>query len=88
MDAKLSIARGTMYKFNQLQLEGLDAATEQWARGHWKLAQGSPMNAPYVDDFLRTVSKSERLAGVKSFVTEMKPVSEAVVDVHIKFRAN
>ena len=52
-DVAVAIERGTQFAMGELMLPGLDEKEEAKARKRWKLAAGEPLNALYVNEFLK-----------------------------------
>jgi len=86
VDVTVEVAKGAQFLFGELQIEGLDDATQQRLAGLWKLPKGAPMNQYYTDDFSRSVLPSLR-GKYKTFKSELHMHKDAnVVDVWLKFQ--
>ena len=86
VDVTIDVNKGRQFVFGGLRLSGLDAATEQTVAPMWRLRAGEPMNAGYVDEYLRKIWPYLK-GRVKTASQELtnRPDS-AVMDVHIAFR--
>jgi hypothetical protein len=71
--------------FRALKIEGLTAAQESAVRRLWMLQGGAPMNAGYVDEFIKAAfgKIGEEYSGV---ATQMDRAEDNTVDVVITFR--
>jgi outer membrane protein insertion porin family len=86
VDVTVEVAKGPQFLFGDLQIEGLDAATQERLSKLWKLPKGAPMNQYYVDDFFRSVQPSLK-GKVKTFKSETHVHQDAnVVDVTLTFQ--
>jgi len=85
VDIKVAYEPGKRFTFGALKLNGLNAAQESAVRRIWMLPAGAPMNAAYVDEFIKAAfgKIGEEYSGVAS---QMEPVGESAVDVVITFR--
>jgi hypothetical protein len=85
VDIKVAYEPGKKFVFGALKLSGLNTAQESAVRQIWMLPAGAPMNAGYVDDFIRAAfgKIGEEYAGVAS---QLEPSGENSVDVVITFR--
>ena len=81
----MEVRKGAQFRFGELHIEGLDAATRQRLAGLWKLPGGAPMNELYINDFFRSVLPSLR-GRFRTYGSEMHVHKDAkVVDVTLKF---
>jgi len=60
VDVTVKVTKGRQYHFASIELKGLSDADRQKAMGLWKLPVGQPMDAPYVDEFLKSVFAAAR----------------------------
>ena len=82
----VAINPGPVFTFGTLVLIGLDEKSEAKARKRWQLASGEPMNAGYVTDYLRELSRSGLIAG-RSMSQEFKPrPGSQTIDLQLVFR--
>jgi outer membrane protein insertion porin family len=58
VDLAAEVRPGKQFFFGQLLISGLDASARARAQKLWTLKPGDPMNAPYIDDYLREVGKA------------------------------
>lgn len=85
VDVNVEVRKGAQFRFGELHIEGLDAATRQRLAGLWKLPGGAPMNELYINDFFRSVLPSLR-GRFRTYGSEMHVHKDAkVVDVTLKF---
>jgi outer membrane protein insertion porin family len=81
----LTVNKGRQFFFGKLQLTGLEPEAARQARLLWKLSAGSPMNEPYIGEYLRTLLPT--LQGVKSVSRDLRVrPGTTVVDVIVSFR--
>ncbi len=85
VDIKVAYEPGKQFVFGALKLSGLNTAQESAVRQIWTLPAGAPMNAGYVDDFIKAAfgKIGEEYSGVAS---QLEPSGENAVDVVITFR--
>ena len=85
VDLKVAYEAGKQFVFGALKLGRLTPAQESAVRRIWMLPAGAPMNAGYVDEFIKAAfgKIGEEYSGVAS---QMEPTGENVVDVVITFR--
>jgi len=81
---RLDVDRGSQFTFGALTLMGLDAKAEAAAHKRWRLQEGDPMDATYVDEFLKDVLQRVKATGVAQ---DMK-VREftRIIDLTLSFR--
>ena len=85
VDIRVAYEPGKRFVFGALKVEGLTASQESAVRRLWMLPAGAPMNAGYVDEFIKAAfgKIGEEYSGV---ATQMEPAGENTVDVGITFR--
>ncbi len=86
VDVTVQVKKGPQFLFGELEIEGLDADTQQRLRARWNLPSGAPMNQPYTDEFVRSALPILR-GKFKTYGSELhvRPGGN-VVDVALKFR--
>lgn len=86
LDLKVSVLKGPVHHFGQLQLTGLTPDLEAKARKMWKLQPGDPYDYAYPNDFLWDFVHSLRNANFKRFDADtQKGSGDHVVDVSLTF---
>jgi outer membrane protein assembly factor BamA len=86
VDVTVEVAKGPQFLFGEMQVDGLDPATQQRLAALWKLPKGAPMNQYYIDDFFRSVLPPLR-GKYKTVGSELHVHKDAnVVDVTLKFQ--
>jgi len=87
VNVTVRVEKGRQFLFGALELNGLSPADRQTAQSLWTLASGSPMNGPYVEDYLRTLLRSLNGSYKKGINTEMRPrPGTNTIDVAFTFR--
>jgi outer membrane protein assembly factor BamA len=85
VDIQVAYDPGKQFIFGALKLGGLTPAQESAVRRVWTHPAGAPMNAGYVDEFIKAAfgKIGEEYSGVAS---QIEPTGENKVDVEITFR--
>jgi outer membrane protein insertion porin family len=82
---RITVERGPQFVFGALNLVGLDEKAEQTVRKRWKLAEGEPMNQPYIAEWAKDAVTRLDATGIAQDL-KVRPNSQ-IVDVFITFRA-
>ncbi|MBV8904691.1 MAG: hypothetical protein JOZ22_13750 [Acidobacteriia bacterium] len=85
VDLRIDVQKGTRFYFGTLEIRGLNAKETETAQDLWELRPGAPMDAPYLEDYVRKVFNLTH--GSKSTVNREMNVRQPgnLVDVVLKF---
>ena len=82
---RINVQRGPQFVFGALSLVGLDEKAERSVRKRWDLAEGEPMNQPYIAEWLKDALSRVEATGISQDI-KVRPNSQ-IVDIVITFQA-
>jgi outer membrane protein assembly factor BamA len=86
LDLKIGFAKGPLYRFGQLHINGLSPELDAKARKAWEKNPGDPYDYSYPSEFLRTFSKSVDLRQFKRYdVRAAKGPGDHTMDITLVF---
>jgi outer membrane protein assembly factor BamA len=86
LDLKIGFAKGPLYHFGQLHINGLSAELDAKARKAWEKNPGDPYDYAYPNDFLRAFSKTADLRQFKRYdVKTARGAGDHTMDVTLVF---
>jgi outer membrane protein assembly factor BamA len=79
------VDKGRQYFFNSLNCDGVPLGLQERVRKMWKLQGGSPMDQPYMIEYLKSLLQQSDLKGMKIGVS-MRPAADDKMDVVVTIR--
>ncbi len=86
IDLRIAFARGPLYRFGQLRIEGLPPALRTQARTHWKMHPGDPLDYDYPNEFLQQFLSNVDSRQFQNFSSKLvNGAGDHVMDVTLTF---
>jgi outer membrane protein assembly factor BamA len=86
LDLRIDFARGPLYHFGQLRIDGLPPALRTQARAHWRMRTGDPLDYDYPNEFLQQFLRDVDSRQFQNFSSKLVyGAGDHVMDVTLTF---
>ncbi len=86
LDLRIAFARGPLYHFGQLRIEGLPPALGTQSRAHWRMRTGDPLDCDYPNEFLQQFLSNVDSRQFQNFSSKLVTgAGDHVMDVVLTF---